>query len=103
MRSGKNVVVGGIVITRQRPGTAKGVFFITLEDETGFVNVVVWKDLFDTHRRLLRSVRFLQVAGKLQIEDGVANVLATTFIDLEQVDFGGKRLGWDTLRSRDFH
>jgi error-prone DNA polymerase len=103
MRSGRHVIVGGIVITRQRPGTAKGVFFITLEDETGFVNVIVWKDLFATHRRLLRSVRFLEVNGKLQVEDGVANVIAKTFVDLEQIDFGGRKLGWDTLRSRDFH
>jgi error-prone DNA polymerase len=103
MRSERRVVVGGVVITRQRPGTAKGVFFITLEDETGFVNVVVWKDLFDKHRRLLRAVRFLEVRGTLQVEDGVANVLAKSFVDLEQVDLGGKKLGWDTLRSRDFH
>jgi len=103
MRSERRVVVGGVVITRQRPGTAKGVFFITLEDETGFVNVVVWKDLFEKHRRLLRAVRFLEVYGTLQIEDGVANILAKRFVDLEQVSLGGKRLGWDTLKSRDFH
>jgi error-prone DNA polymerase len=68
--------VGGLVITRQRPGTAKGFVFLTLEDETGFVNVIVRPDVFERFRREFRSAPMLIVEGKLQMESGCIDMLA---------------------------
>ena len=68
--------VGGLVITRQRPGTAKGFVFLTLEDETGVVNVIVRPDVYDTYRRPIRSCSTLIVEGRLQKESGCVDVLA---------------------------
>jgi error-prone DNA polymerase len=79
MPDGRRVRYAGIVICRQRPGTASGVVFMTLEDETGFVNVVVWSKVFDEHAVLLKTTSFLGVTGKLQVQDGVVHVIADTF------------------------
>jgi error-prone DNA polymerase len=68
--------VGGLVITRQRPGTAKGFVFLTLEDETGLVNVIVRPDVYETFRRPIRSSPTLIVEGRLQKESGCIDVLA---------------------------
>jgi error-prone DNA polymerase len=68
--------VGGLVITRQRPGTAKGFVFLTLEDETGIVNVIVRPDIYETYRRPIRSSSTLIVEGTLQKEGGCIDVLA---------------------------
>jgi error-prone DNA polymerase len=68
--------VGGLVITRQRPGTAKGFVFLTLEDETGLVNVIVRPDLYETYRRPIRSCSTLIVEGTLQKESGCIDILA---------------------------
>ena len=68
--------VAGMVITRQRPGTAKGFVFLTLEDETGVSNVIVRPDLFDRERRALVEESFLLVEGVLQHQDGVLSVRA---------------------------
>jgi error-prone DNA polymerase len=76
---GDRVTVGGLVICRQRPQTAKGFCFVTLEDETGLVNVVIVPKLFETHRRLIVSAPLLVVRGILQEEQGVLNVRARTF------------------------
>ena len=76
MPDGRQVRYAGLVICRQRPGTASGVTFMTLEDETGFVNVVIWKQVFDDHAVLARTVSFLGVSGKLQSESGVVHVVA---------------------------
>ena len=76
---GRLVHYAGIVICRQRPGTAAGVTFMTLEDETGFVNLVVWQPTFRTHARLARTEHFVGVTGRLQIQDGVLHLIATTF------------------------
>ena len=67
---------GGLVITRQRPGTAKGFVFLTLEDETGIVNVIVRPDVYETHRRAIRSSSTLVVEGRLQKESGCVDLLA---------------------------
>ncbi|CAN5452189.1 error-prone DNA polymerase [soil metagenome] len=80
--NGRKVSVGGLVLIRQRPGTAKGVVFLTLEDETGVANAVVWKDCFDTHRRTVMSASFLVVHGKVQAANGVIHVVAEGFTDL---------------------
>ncbi len=64
------------MITRQRPGTAKGFVFLTLEDETGLVNVIVRPDVYETYRRAIRSSSTLIVEGTLQKESGCIDVLA---------------------------
>ncbi|HEY5426373.1 MAG TPA: OB-fold nucleic acid binding domain-containing protein, partial [Candidatus Tumulicola sp.] len=68
--------VGGLVITRQRPGTAKGFVFLTLEDETGLVNVIVRPDVYERYRRTIRSASMLVIEGKLQKEAGCIDLLA---------------------------
>jgi error-prone DNA polymerase len=74
--TGKRLRIGGCVITRQRPGTAKGFVFLSLEDETGVANAIVHPDLFHKHRLLLTSERFLAVEGILQNQDNVISVKA---------------------------
>jgi error-prone DNA polymerase len=78
-RDGDWVTVGGLVICRQRPQTAKGFCFVTLEDETGLANVVITPTLFEAHRRLVVRSPLLIVRGVLQEEQGVLNVRARTF------------------------
>jgi error-prone DNA polymerase len=73
---GRRVRVAGMVITRQRPGTAKGFVFLTLEDETGISNVIVRPDLFDRERTTVIRQPFLLVEGVLQHQDGVLSVKA---------------------------
>jgi len=65
----------GLVINRQQPGTAKGVVFMTLEDETGFVNLVLWPDVFQRNAVLARTESFLGVSGKLQREHEVVHLV----------------------------
>jgi error-prone DNA polymerase len=80
--AGRRVTVAGLVLVRQRPGTAKGVIFLTLEDETGIVNVVVWPKVFEANRRVLMTAQFLAVRGKIQREGLVIHVVAEELIDL---------------------
>jgi error-prone DNA polymerase len=75
-RDGRRVRVAGMVITRQRPGTAKGFVFLTLEDETGVSNVIIRPDLFDRERMTVIRQPFLLVEGVLQHQDGVLSVKA---------------------------
>jgi error-prone DNA polymerase len=82
MRNDRRVSVGGLVLVRQRPGTAKGVVFLTLEDETGIANIVCWKDAFDANRRLVMSSSFLVVHGRVQEANDVIHVVAERFTDL---------------------
>ncbi|HUH04566.1 MAG TPA: OB-fold nucleic acid binding domain-containing protein, partial [Kofleriaceae bacterium] len=76
MRDGARVRYAGIVICRQRPGTAGGVTFMTLEDETGFVNAIIWKAVFDRHAVLARTQAFLGITGRLQIDQGIVHLIA---------------------------
>jgi error-prone DNA polymerase len=118
LRQGARVTVAGLVLIRQRPGTAKGVVFLTLEDETGIANVIVWKAVFEANRRAAMQARFLAVRGRIQRADGVVHLVAEGFRDLtaslsdlreagmrlppENTDFGvppDRRV----YRSRDFH
>jgi error-prone DNA polymerase len=73
---GRQARYAGLVICRQRPGTAKGVTFMTLEDETGFVNLVIWPDVFARHELLAKTEAFLGVSGKVQMQDGVTHLVA---------------------------
>jgi error-prone DNA polymerase len=114
--AGRRVTVAGLVLVRQRPGTAKGVIFLTLEDETGIVNVVVWPKVFEKNRRVLMTAQFLAVRGKIQREGLVIHVVADELIDLtaelRRLGDGSAampnptrehREGSWTPRSRDFH
>ncbi len=76
------VTVAGLVILRQRPGTAKGVIFITLEDETGVVNVIVWRHVYERFRRAVVAGRMLRVTGRLQRAHSVTHVLAEEIEDI---------------------
>ena len=76
MPDGKRVRYAGMVICRQRPGTAGGVVFMTLEDETGFVNLVVWQRVFEKHELVVKTCPFLGVTGKLQSKEGVVHLVA---------------------------
>ncbi len=76
------VAVAGLVILRQRPGTAKGVIFITLEDETGIVNVVVWRKIYERFRRAVISGRLLRVTGRMQRAHSVTHVIAEEIEDI---------------------
>jgi error-prone DNA polymerase len=113
------VTVAGLVLIRQRPGTAKGVVFLTIEDETGPANIIVWPKVFGENRRTVMTARFLAVRGPLQRVGLVIHVVANSFVDLsaylpwlrEGGDLfspkfsGGPLPGGDTLplKSRDFH
>jgi error-prone DNA polymerase len=115
MRNGQRVSVGGLVLVRQRPGTAKGVIFLTLEDETGPANAVVWADVFAANRRQVMSSGFLVVHGRLQVASDVIHVVAERFTDLsrhlgelkQEAAMPAERLpvtaAPQMLRSRDFH
>jgi error-prone DNA polymerase len=82
-RHGRRVRVAGMVITRQRPGTAKGFVFLTLEDETGVANIIVRPDLFDRERVVVIRQPFLLVEGVLQHQDGVISVRAERLQGIE--------------------
>lgn len=75
-RHGRRVRVAGAVITRQRPGTAKGFVFLTLEDETGIANIIVRPDLFSEQKATIVGEPYLLVEGTLQIQEGVTSVKA---------------------------
>jgi single-strand DNA-binding protein len=80
--NGARVAVAGITICRQRPGTAKGVIFLTLEDETGVANIVVWAKVFERHRRAVIAGRCLKVTGRVQREGIVIHVVAEAIEDI---------------------
>ncbi|MGB5257599.1 MAG: error-prone DNA polymerase [Woeseiaceae bacterium] len=94
--NGRKINVAGLVITKQRPGTASGVTFVTLEDETGQINVVVWKQVAEQYRAALLNARLLGISGELQIEGKVIHVIANRLFDHTNM------LGNLTVRSRDF-
>ncbi|MEL6644436.1 MAG: OB-fold nucleic acid binding domain-containing protein [Pseudomonadota bacterium] len=79
---GARVCVAGLVLVRQRPGTAKGVIFITLEDETGVCNVVVWRALYERFRRAVIAGRCLKVTGRVQREGAVTHIVAEVVEDI---------------------
>jgi len=81
MRSGAHVRVAGLVLVRQRPGTASGVIFLTLEDEGGVANIVVWPKIFEKYRAEVLGGRLIVVDGRLQSEQGVIHVVADRLID----------------------
>lgn len=80
--AGARVCVAGLVLVRQRPGTAKGVIFVTLEDETGVANVVIWANVYERFRRAVIAGRLLRVTGRIQREAGVVHVVAERIEDI---------------------
>jgi len=82
VKNGERVTVAGLVLVRQRPGTASGVIFMTLEDETGVANVIVWPKVFERLRAIVLGARFVAVTGKLQSEQGVIHIVAERMNDL---------------------
>ncbi len=114
----QTVTVAGLVLVRQRPGTSKGVVFMTLEDESDIANIIVWPKTFAENRRTVMTARFLAVRGRLQRAGLVIHVVAESFIDLS-AELPKLRDGdlflpappcpshqegsWSTPKSRDFH
>ena len=96
LMTGSNVCVAGLVITKQRPGTASGVTFVTLEDETGHINLIIWKQVAEQHRAALLNARLMGIRGELQIEGEVIHVIARQLIDHTEM------LGNLVVTSRDF-
>jgi error-prone DNA polymerase len=94
---GRTVRTAGLVIGRQRPDTASGVVFVTLEDETGATNVIVWRDVADRQRRELLGSRLMAVVGKVEREGAVVHLIAGRLADLSPL------LGGLETKSRDFH
>jgi error-prone DNA polymerase len=94
---GRLARTAGLVIGRQRPDTASGVVFVTLEDETGATNVIVWRDLGDRQRRELLGSRLMGVYGRVEREGDVVHLIAGRLVDLTGM------LGGVPSRSRDFH
>lgn len=80
--NGARITVAGLVLVRQRPGTANGVIFITLEDETTTCNVIVWRKLYETYRRAVISGRMLRITGHIQREGAVRHVIAEIIEDI---------------------
>jgi error-prone DNA polymerase len=75
------VQVAGVVLIRQRPGSAKGVCFITLEDETGVVNIVVWPDMMEKNRKVVMGARLMEVRGRVEYDDEVIHLIAASLTD----------------------
>ncbi len=94
--NGSQVRTAGLVVTRQRPGTASGVTFVTLEDETGYVNLIVWRQIAEQQRRALVGARLMGVTGELQLEGEVMHVIVHRLSDLS------RWLGDLVAPSRDF-
>ena len=82
IRDGKRLEVAGIVLVRQRPGSAQGVLFITIEDETGHANLILWPSVFEAQRRLVLSASMIACRGKLQREGEVIHIVAEQLTDL---------------------
>jgi error-prone DNA polymerase len=109
LKQDAKVTVAGLVLMRQMPGTAKGVVFITLEDETGIANIIVWPKILAANRRVVMTGEFLAIRGRLQRSGLVIHVVAESFIDLS-VEL--RKLRQDSpaeadvpalIKSRDFH
>ena len=82
IRDGRRVEVAGIILVRQRPGSARGVLFVTIEDETGHANLILWPSVFEAHRSLVLTASMLACRGKLQKEGEVIHVIAEAVTDL---------------------
>ncbi|MAY63798.1 MAG: error-prone DNA polymerase [Rhizobiales bacterium] len=82
LRTGQRITLAGLVLVRQRPGSAKGVIFMTIEDETGIANIIVWPKAFERFRREVLGARLIRVEGRLQSESGVIHLIADRIADI---------------------
>jgi error-prone DNA polymerase len=82
LEADRSYQVAGLVLLRQRPGTAKGVTFMTIEDETGTVNLIIWRHVWERYRRVARGAQALIVTGKLQRQDGVIHIIVQRLVDM---------------------
>ncbi|MDG1939703.1 MAG: OB-fold nucleic acid binding domain-containing protein [Paracoccaceae bacterium] len=80
--NGSMITVAGLVLVRQKPGTASGVVFLTLEDEFGVFNIIVWPNIFKKFRNQVIGGRMLKITGKLQREDNVTHIIANYIEDI---------------------
>jgi error-prone DNA polymerase len=81
LKNGRRISVAGLVLVRQRPGTAQGVIFTTLEDETGVANIIVWPKVFERYRPIVLGARFVKVTGRLPSDQGVIHIVAERMED----------------------
>jgi error-prone DNA polymerase len=81
LRHGERVQIAGLVLVRQRPGSAKGVIFMTIEDETGVANIIVWPKVFERYRAIVMGARFVCLRGRLQKAAGVIHIIADHLVD----------------------
>jgi error-prone DNA polymerase len=81
-RDGKWLTTAGLVLVRQKPGSAKGVMFITIEDETGVANLVIWPSLYERQRRIILAAGMIAVQGRIQREGDVVPLVANHLTDL---------------------
>ncbi|HEX6866200.1 MAG TPA: OB-fold nucleic acid binding domain-containing protein, partial [Caulobacteraceae bacterium] len=113
LKDGARVAIAGLVLIRQQPGTANGIVFLTLEDETGPANIVIWRDVFRANRKTVMMASFLAIHGRIQKADGVIHLVAERFTDLTsqlaklKEEPAAMRPSQEVkgrlIRSRDFH
>ena len=96
-KNGDSVEVIGLVISRQKPKTAAGVIFLTLEDEFGFINLVIWPDLVSLFRKTILKSCIIKSKGKLQIQNNVTHIVVEKLSDISHL------ISDLNLNSRDFH
>ncbi len=100
-------MVPGIILVRQRPGSAKGVIFITVEDETGIANLIVWPAVYEKHRRVIHSARMIACHGRMQREGDVIHIVAEGIEDLSDllrtVSAQDEDAEGIKVKTRDFH
>ncbi len=82
VRNGRRVTIAGLVLVRQRPGSARGVIFMTLEDETGIANAIVWPKVFECYRAIVMGARMVKIRGRLQSVDGVIHTVVDDIEDI---------------------
>jgi DNA polymerase III alpha subunit len=105
--NGRKVIIAGLVLVRQRPGSAKGVIFMTLEDETGVANAIVWSKIFDKYRAVVMGARLVKIYGRLQSQSGVIHTVVDHIEDMtptlgilkrEAMRFGASERADEVLR-----
>ena len=83
--NGSVVTVAGLVLVRQKPGTASGVVFLTLEDEFGVFNIIIWPNIFKKYRNQIIGGRMLRITGKIQKENNIIHIIANTIEDISSM------------------
>jgi error-prone DNA polymerase len=85
IKDGTYVRVAGVVLVRQRPDTASGVIFMTIEDETANANAIIWPKIFEKYHRVARTAATIVIEGRLQKQDEVIHIVAKRFVDLSEL------------------